>query len=102
MNYTIRYDPRALQDLKTILDQLADIKPDLPRRFRSELALLLEELDEHPERWRPKILPIRRAQLKLSPKMLYYVDYRFLEEKGEIQIFQIIDQRANPNSWRKG
>lgn len=58
MNYSLRYDPLALADLKEILDYLFEIKYDLPQRFRSELAHLLEEIDKQPERWKPKVLPI--------------------------------------------
>ncbi len=100
MNYQLKYDPRALEDTKLILSQLSELDLKLAQKFRSTLAQLLDELDGHPERWKPMGLPIRRAQLKLTPGLWYYVDYRFSESEGEIHIIQIINQKANPNKWR--
>ena len=100
MNYQLKYATRALEDTKLILSQLSELDPKLAQKFRSALALLLDELDDHPGRWKPMVLPIQRAQLKLTTGLWYYVDYRFSESEGEIHIIQIINQKANPNRWR--
>jgi plasmid stabilization system protein ParE len=100
MMFTLRYDPRSLQDLRMILDTLREFGEQLPFAFRNELAALIADLDKQPLRWPVRKASIRRAKLTLSKRFVHYVDYQEEEEKREILILQIIHQRANPSRWR--
>ena len=100
MNYFLKYSPRALADVKNILDYLAEIHPDLPRRFRSNMADMFEELDQFPERRAPNKNGIRAASLRLSKRLSYHLFYQ-LEEPSTIWVLRIIPQSANPAKWPK-
>lgn len=97
MNFNLKHNPAALNDVKKILEFLSEIHHDLPRRFRNELANTFEELDSFPERW--PVLPnsVRAARMNLSKKLRFYIFYHLKET--EIRVLRILPQSADPQNW---
>ena len=99
MNYTLSYNPIAFQDIDHILNFLAEIHPELPRKFRNLLAENLGELDKNPERWSPLSNEVRAIRMKLSKRLAYYCFYHYYEREKRILVLRVLPQNVDPKKW---
>ncbi len=88
MVYKIIWSPRALEDLREIIQYIRRDKPDVARRFGEKLIAKAESLETFPERGGliKKFANPNLRQIYLGP---YRIAYRIRKEASLVEIARI-------------
>lgn len=100
MAYSVNLDPRAIEDIREIIDYYEEQEPGLGKRFEQELGRHILLLEENPF-YQVRYDNVRCLPVKVFPHMLHFtID----NKQKQVTIWAVFHTAMDPQKWvkRKG